>query len=212
MHIYAFGSMCRGDVLPGSDVDLLAIVEGQDSRFDPDTFSIYSYDRIRQLWEAGNPFGWHLFFESRLLFGEDGQDFLRSLERPKPYRHYVQDCEKFLSLFRRANESLLAATGNSIFELSTVFLSVRNIATCYSLGVMARPDFSRRSALRLETQSIPISTEVYRLFERARVLSTRGYGQNLKPAETEMAIRALKQIDPWMNALVEESKKHERIQ
>ena len=56
MHIYAFGSVCRGDVLPSSDIDLLAITEGHDSRFDPNNYSIYSYNRIKELWQEGNPF------------------------------------------------------------------------------------------------------------------------------------------------------------
>jgi hypothetical protein len=53
MHIYAFGSVCRGDISPGSDVDLLAVVEGHDARFSPDDYSIYSYERVREIWEEG---------------------------------------------------------------------------------------------------------------------------------------------------------------
>src|SRR5271154_5811163 len=100
MHIYAFGSICRGEVTPGSDIDLLAITEGHDPRFDPATFSIYSYARLRQIWQEGNPFAWHLCLESRLLFAEDSVDFLRALGTPHPYREVVRDCEKFANLFR----------------------------------------------------------------------------------------------------------------
>jgi hypothetical protein len=35
MHLDAFGSICGGEVSSDSDVNLLAIVESQDSRFDP---------------------------------------------------------------------------------------------------------------------------------------------------------------------------------
>lgn len=65
MHIYAFGSICRGDVSPASDVDLLAIVDGYDERFSLDDYSIYSYDRIWEIWNEGNPFAWHLALESK---------------------------------------------------------------------------------------------------------------------------------------------------
>ena len=75
MHIYIFGSICRGDLREGSDIDLLALVEGYDSRFDPDTFSVYSYSRIADLWAEGNPFAWHLFLESRLVFASDQRTF-----------------------------------------------------------------------------------------------------------------------------------------
>ena len=60
MYIYAFGSLCRGQVDLESDVDLLAIVDGHDDRFDPSKFSIYSYNRVREIWQEGNPFAWHL--------------------------------------------------------------------------------------------------------------------------------------------------------
>lgn len=35
MHIYAFGSICRGEVDASSDIDMLAIVNGHDARFRP---------------------------------------------------------------------------------------------------------------------------------------------------------------------------------
>ena len=134
MHIYAFGSVCRGDISPGSDIDLLAIVEGYDSRFDPDIYSIYSYKRIREIWKEGNPFAWHLSLEARILFSSDRSDFLSSLGSPALYRNCVRDCDKFFSLFREARISLEKNSTSKVFDLSMIFLSIRNIATCFSLG------------------------------------------------------------------------------
>ncbi len=128
MHIYAFGSVCRGDVRVGSDVDLLALVDGYDPRFDPDTFSVYSYDRARELWREGNPFAWHLFLESTLVFASDDGDFLASLGSPGEYRNCVRDCEKFHDVFCEAYDSIRAGSHSNVFELSTLFLSIRNIA------------------------------------------------------------------------------------
>ena len=68
MHIYAFGSLCRGEIDIDSDVDLLAIVGGPDRRFNSDTYSVYSYKRIAELWAEGNPFAWHLTYESRMVY------------------------------------------------------------------------------------------------------------------------------------------------
>ena len=68
MHVYAFGSICRGEIDYGSDVDLLAIVERFVPELDPSKFSIYSYSRIEQLWDEGNPFAWHLATEFKMLF------------------------------------------------------------------------------------------------------------------------------------------------
>ena len=44
MHIYVFGSLCRGDLSLGSDVDLLAIVDEYNQGLDKEVFSIYSYN------------------------------------------------------------------------------------------------------------------------------------------------------------------------
>src|SRR6266404_1037927 len=105
MHIYAFGSVVRGDISRGSDVDLLAVVEGQDSRFDPSMFSVYSYDRLKTLWTEGNPFSWHLSLESKLLYSTDESDFFNELGRPRRYQNCVGDCEKFFALFSDAQSS-----------------------------------------------------------------------------------------------------------
>src|SRR5437879_2859010 len=149
MHIYAFGSVCRGDISPGSDVDLLAVVEGHDARFNPDDYSIYSYERIKEIWGEGNPFAWHLSIESKLLYASDQSDFLCALGRPESYQRCQQDCDKFFALFREACSSFESQVESKVFDLSMVFLAIRNFATCFSLGTLERPDFSRSSALRL---------------------------------------------------------------
>ena len=209
MHIYAFGSICRGDMSLGSDVDLLAIVEAYDFRIDPDTFSIYSYRRIKELWQEGNPFAWHLFLEARLIFSSDQIDYLKSLESPKPYRNCVCDCEKFFSLFCEAYASIITGSNSKVFDLSTIFLSIRNVAACFSLGVTKQPDFSRNSALNLGVNSIPLPLNSYTVLERARILCTRGYGENLTNDEIDIALEKIIEIHDWMHNLVEEAKRHE---
>lgn len=212
MHIYAFGSVCRGDISLGSDVDLLAIVEGYDSRFDPNAFSIYSYKRIQELWREGNPFAWHLSLESRLLYAADQRDYLKELKSPEPYKHCVRDCEKFFALFREAHASLVAGSNSRVFDLSTVFLGIRNIATCFSLGVTKTPDFSRNSALRLGPNSTPLSKDSYHVLERARMLCTRGYGLSMTDREVDSTVQELHDVHKWMNNLVERARDYERVQ
>lgn len=213
MHIYAFGSICRGDISLCSDVDLLAIVEGYDYRIDPEMFSIYSYKRIQELWHEGNPFAWHLSLESRLLFSSDQLDYLRTLGSPKPYKNCVQDCEKFFALFREAYDSLIANSTSKVFDLSTVFLSIRNIATCFSLGTMDKEhsSFSRNSALCLGCNSIPIARDSYQILERSRLLCTRGYGKNITNDEINTVIPILNEVHEWMNNLVKKAKENERV-
>jgi hypothetical protein len=212
MHIYAFGSVCRGDVSLGSDVDLLAIVEEYEPRFDPDVYSIYSYKRIQELWGEGNPFAWHLSLESRLLFSSDENDYLKALGSPKPYKRCVHDCEKFLALFREGYSSVAAGKPSTVFDFSTIFLSIRNLASCFSLGVMNRPDFSRNSALRLGSRSIQLSQDSYRVLERARILCTRGRGANITAEEINVTVQRLNEVWRWMDNLIDEAKQYERIQ
>ena len=211
MHTYAFGSICRGDMSLGSDIDLLVIVESHDSRIDPNTFSMYSYKRIQEIWQEGNPFAWHLSSESRLLFSSDKLDYLKLLGSPEIYKTCVKDCEKFFSLFCEAHASIIGGGNSRIFDLSTVFLSIRNIATCFSLGTMEQPVFSRNSALSLEANTIPIILSNYHILERARLLCTRGYGENLTSDEISNAISSMDEIYKWMDSLLTKAMNHERV-
>jgi hypothetical protein len=201
MHIYAFGSISRGDIQANSDVDLLAIVDGFDSRFSSDTYSIYSYSRLRDLWQEGNPFAWHLSLESRLIFSSNNVDYLKSLGLPRKYNNCTLDCHKFSSLFRGAAESIAERQNSKVFDLSTVFLSIRNIATCYSLGKTNQPVFSRNSALCLGKSSLNITNEVYDILLRSRILCTRGSGPNITEREFQVAVSQFNTINEWMTLL-----------
>lgn len=211
MHIYAFGSLCRGDISLGSDADLLAIVEGYDSRIDPDVFSIYSYSRIQEIWQEGNPFAWHLSLESRLIFSSNKLDYLKLLGSPEPYKNCIRDCEKFFALFHEACASVTVSSKSRVFDLSTVFLSIRNLATCFSLGITQYPNFSRNSALCLGSDSIPLEMGSYQILERARILCTRGYGKNITDDEIETVIQKLNEVYEWMDKLVKKAKEYERV-
>lgn len=212
MHIYAFGSICRGDVSRDSDVDLLAVVEAGDEQLSPDIYSIYSYRRTRELWEEGNPFAWHLALESRMLFSSDSKDYLKELASPNRYRNCFRDCQKFHALFQESYKSLMSGKSSRVFDLSTIFLSVRNLATCFSLGVTDCPDFSRHAAIHLGTRNVRIAPSVYRILERARILCTRGIGAGLTVEEIECASMGITEVNSWMIGLIEEVARYERVQ
>jgi hypothetical protein len=213
MHIYAFGSVCRGEITTDSDVDLLALVDGYDPRFSQHKYSIYSYNKIKKLWQDGSPFAWHLFLESRLLYSSDGEDFLQSLGQPAPYQQYVADCVKFLGVFEAAQSSLTQSRESKVFDLSSVFLSIRNISTCYSLGVLGLPNFSRHAALSLADKaiSLPFTPGAYSILERARILCTRSLGVDISDVETDSVIAEFEKIGAWMKAIVERARQYERI-
>jgi len=201
-HYYAFGSICRGEVDRSSDVDLLACITGPGPDLDSEKFSIYQHARLRDLWIEGNPFAWHLYLESKLLFSSDGVDFLGSLGAPGTYRSGIEDCNKFARLFAESAQQLTQTHVNATFNLSCMFLGVRNLATCYSLW-RGSPVFSRRSPMLID---IPLGVEAgaFDVLTRARVLSTRGIGVALTREEVMLAIRAVTTVRAWMSQLLAE--------
>lgn len=203
MHLYAFGSICRGDLDRLSDVDLLAIVDRFDDRLDPAKFSIYSYNKMRQLWAAGNPFAWHLYSESRLLFSSDNQDFLESLGEPDQYTDVQADCRNFCLLLEDSFGALRSGSSSQVFEISIVFLAVRNFATCFSLGRLRLLEFSRFSALKLDGYSLKIEREVFDTLQRCRILSTRGVGDLPSLKDVTKVIETIPAIRDWMHGILE---------
>lgn len=208
MHIYIFGSLCRGDVDVRSDVDLLAIVNGRDLRLSKDTFSIYSYKRISELWDEGNAFAWHLSLESRLVYASDGRDFLSSLGSPLPYTSGTKDCERFRQLFEGSSEAVLDGTPSVVFELSTMFLALRNLATCYSLAMQQPPRFGRHAAIQLGEKSLTLPRNFYELLEQARILSTRGAGANIESIDNASVQAGIRICREWVAKLCAEVTGH----
>ncbi len=204
MHIYAFGSVCRGEIDYGSDVDLLAIVDEHNDVFDPNVFSIYSYKRIKQLWSEGNPFAWHLAKEAKLLYSLNCDNFIEKLDTPNKYNRTKADCEKFQRLFSGALSSIESGSKSPIYDLSTMFLAIRNFATCYALGCLDLCEFSRYSAQRLGNRSLEISDDSFNILERSRILSTRGYGEIINKQEVQKVLKEAPVIYTWMNKLLKE--------
>jgi hypothetical protein len=212
MHLYAFGSVCRGEIDRDSDIDLLALVSEHDDRLDPAKYSIYSYNKMTAMWQKGNPFAWHLSLESRLLYSEDGRDFLESLGRPAPYSNCQSDCSKFYGVYLEAFSSLNEDMSSAVFDLSALFLSIRNIATCFALGVLGQKLFSRHAALRLPAEfRPPISGDCYRILERARILCTRSTGTDIRVDEIQLVCSECEAINRWMKTLTEKVENHGRI-
>ena len=213
MHIYAFGSVCRGEIDVSSDIDMLAIVDGKDTRFNPSDYSIYSYSRILELWQHGNPFAWHLYWEAKLIYSSDQVDHLKNIGEPSEYINGYSDCKKFYEIFLSAKKSIETSWLTETFDLSSIFLGVRNFATCFSLHAGYQPNFSRNSARHLGKYSMAIDKNIYSIFERARVLCTRGVGELLTTAEISKAKITLSDIDSWMSQILKlfEYNYYERI-
>lgn len=207
MYIYAFGSICRGEIDFYSDVDLIAISKNKSEllELDPNKFSLYSENRLREYWSIGNPFAWHLYKESKLIFSSHGNDFLQNLGEPSKYSNGLCDLLKFKNIFLESVEQIKRTHDSFLFDISTIFLSIRNFATCYSLAY-GKINFHRNSALNLGKKSIPISKENYKLLEAARLLATRGVGEFPDEADSSRLIACFEEIDDWMRLLLDEFK------
>jgi hypothetical protein len=202
MHIYIFGSTCRGDISRTSDVDMLALIDEDSSSIGNPLFSEYSYTKMESLWRAGHPFAWHLLNESRLVFSGNGIDVIKSYGLPAPYETCTADCRKFLSLFLSAKDSLSSDRTSAVFDLGMIFLAARNIATCFSLGTLGHGVFARDAAKRLGDMSIPITLDAYEILERARILSSRADGDEISDHEITSVVSILGDIEEWMRGIV----------
>lgn len=201
-HFYAFGSICRGEIGIGSDVDLLACISEDDPNLSKEKFSIYKHSRLKELWKEGNPFAWHLYLESKILYASDNRDFLKDLGSPEKYSNWQKDSEKFKNLYTQAYKSLVHSKNSITFNIACLFLSARNFASCYSL-LNGSPIFSRNSPLLIKDR-LDIDDEIFELFSRARLLSTRGYGTNLTELEIRNVIDAAPNIIKWMDLLTKD--------
>lgn len=203
MYIYIFGSVCRGEIDKQSDIDLLAIIDEQkqQEQFDKNKFSIYTIERLIELWEEGNPFAWHLFLESRLVFSNNGQDIFKNWGEPNKYVNMKADLDKFLSLFLKSVESIRKSVDSQIFDLSMIFLSIRNFSSCYSMGHLNDFNFSRYSALNLKSNQLEISASCFEILERARLLSTRGIGKLITENEMKIVFVELDIIENWFKKI-----------
>lgn len=205
MYIYIFGSFVRGEIDNYSDIDLLLILQNESKTdLDPNKFSIYTLDRIKELWNEGNPFAWHLYHESKLIFSNNDNDIIKELGKPSVYKNLKNDLIKFKNLFDDSLFSYYNSDDSKIFDLSMIFLSIRNFASCYCLGKLNKINFSRNSSLKLDKLSLKISEESFLILQKARILSTRGNCDMISNDEFKKINSELDEISQWFNKIYNE--------
>ena len=202
MHLYVFGSAFRGEADLHSDIDLLLITNKNPKLFDSSKYSIYTYERIESLWEEGNPFAWHLFWESELIFTTDKNDFIELLGTPASYKKCYADCYKFYEVFLSSKVSICESKSSLVFDFSTIFLCMRNVAICYSLGFKKQPVFSRRAATMIGLDSISIPDKVLKILELSRIAATRGVNFELTEKDINMVELSINSIDIWIQRVL----------
>lgn len=201
MNIYIFGSIVRGEIDHYSDVDLLLIKDDEISDADPSKYSIYTEERIKSMFTEGNPFAWHLFYESVLVYSS-GEDYIKSLGVPSIYSNCKSDLQKFKELFEQSFNSLKDNNFSTTFDLSMIFLAIRNFATCYSLGVYEKPIFARTSFEKLIDFPLNINRKVVDLLMMSRISSTRGLSYEIDEYDLELFYQNADDIKNWFNKIL----------
>lgn len=200
-NVYIFGSLVRGEIDQYSDVDLLIVSDESMQNIDPNKYSIYTPKRIKQLYAEGNPFAWHLYYESKLVFSS-GQDFLLNLGRPANYTNCKSDLLKFKKLFEDSTASINKDDFSIIFDLAMIFLAIRNFATCYSLGSYEKPIFSRATFEKLHDYPLKLDDEIKELLMMSRISSTRGIEYSIENKSLSLLKLNLDKIENWFNEIL----------
>lgn len=200
-HVYIFGSLVRGEIDQYSDIDLLLITDETFKDIDSNKFSIYTPERIKELYLEGNPFAWHLYYESKLVFSSD-QDFLLNLGKPAIYSNCKSDLLKFQKLFEDCIASINEDEFSLVFDLAMIFLAIRNFATCYTLGNYEKPIFSRTAFEKLHDYPLILDEEIKELLMMSRISSTRGIEYSIKNKSLSLLKLNLRKIQNWFNDIL----------
>lgn len=201
-NIYIFGSVVRGEIDQYSDVDLLLISDENMQDIDPNKYSLYTPSRIEEMFKEGNPFAWHLYYESKLVYSS-GEDFLLSLGKPSKYSACKADLIKFKKLFDESVDSTRSNEYSIVFDLAMIFLAIRNFSTCYTLGCYERPIFSRQSFEKLTDYPLILDSRIKEMLMMSRISSTRGINYYISSETLSLFEKEIEKIDKWFNEILE---------
>ena len=137
------------------------------------SWSVYSQSTLKQYFDEGRLFAWHLFLEAQRIFPDKGQPLLQKLGPPAPYTTASSDLCELQEILAGALGELQRGTESLIYELGVVYTSLRDIAMSASWGLSGRPNFSRDAPYSLPCVC-PLPLDAYRATMAARHQSTRG--------------------------------------
>lgn len=204
--IYVFGSLCRGETSPTSDVDILVLPFGENRSSYPATWSVYSPELIQEYYSIGRLFAWHLHLEAKCIYSPRDIPFLMTLGSPTPYSTMNQDISDLNRLLEEAIFELKNNTKSVIYEMGIAYTAIRDIAMAASWALSDRPCFSSNAPFLLPNPC-PLDYETYNQARLARHSSTRGTEIN---ACLESAVENLVSapLRSWVNTLRDGNEKH----
>lgn len=199
--IYVFGSICRGESTPTSDVDVLVIpFEMKSSQF-PQHWSVYSPELLSEYFKSGRLFAWHLHLEAKCVFSPRSKSFLASLGPPAPYSTILDDLDDLEALLKEALDELATGTENVIYELGIVYTAIRDLAMSASWSLLANPCFSADAPYRLPID-LPLPRDIYHQAMVSRHASTRGSQLSFDPTSTAKIV-INSPLESWVASLRE---------
>lgn len=199
--IYVFGSTCRGEVTPTSDVDVLVVPFSKNRSQYPHEWSVYTPEVIKEYFKKGRLFAWHLYLEAKCVHCYGDQPFLSSLGPPAPYSTITDDIDDLEVLLKESLNELKNGTKNVVYELGIAHTAIRDIAMCASWAMLEQPCFSADAPYRLPVEC-PLEHSIYRLIMLARHSSTRGVKIDFDPTYTVRAVTETP-LTKWVDSLRE---------
>ncbi|WBA13404.1 nucleotidyltransferase domain-containing protein [Salinivibrio kushneri] len=199
--IYVFGSTCRGEATPTSDVDILVVPFGKIRSQYPHEWSVYSPEVIKEYFTKGRLFAWHLHLEAKCLYCYGDQPFLESLGQPAPYSTIAEDIDDLEALLKESLNELTAGTSNVVYELGIAHTAIRDIAMCASWAMLEQPSFSADAPYRLPVEC-PLELSIYRQIMLARHSSTRGVTIDFDPTYAARTVVETP-LEKWVDSLRE---------
>lgn len=197
--IYIFGSIVTGKVDSGSDVDILVVEDNPSIEQYPSSWSVYSVARIREIFEQGTLFSWHLYLDALPLNLKTDVGILQELGPPKIYGRIqaVNEIDELIVISRGALRELNNGTPSDIYELGLVGLAIRDIAMAASKFMTGEFCFSKYSPFENECINSPILLEEYKYLIDCRRSTTRGASTVLSESIRLSIIDKSKGILDW---------------
>lgn len=186
-----FGSMARTDADANSDLDILAVLnspsDGSNLEFlkrevealfnRSASFSLYSRNRLTEMFCQGHLFAWHLYLESLPITTEEFSDWIEGLGRPACYTAAREDIASLVEILKSIGPSVKLCPRNAVYEGGVMYVCLRNIALSASWHSPRGLDFSRRSPFVLDDATglcFPISSDDYAVLTACRMAGQRG--------------------------------------
>lgn len=218
--VFVFGSVGRAQHDNLSDLDVLAVVEDGKGKvshlvvanYVPKnlkglklSISWYGKNRLKEMFENGELFAWHLYRETIPLF--DPEHFLNSLGAPSSYSEAVTDVLSFQKILTEIPNQVLKHHSNSVYEAGLIYVCLRNISMAASSVLCEFPDFSRYSPFNLSGfLPCPISIREFKILMDCRMASQRGSNPP-QCMNSDFVLDIFRRIEPWIANLVSKLQK-----